>query len=1150
MPFTHLHLHTEYSLLDGFCRCEPLMERVKELGMDAVAITDHGNMFGVIEFYKAAKEHGIHPILGCEVYVCDNRFDRTSRTRYHLVLLAETLEGYHNLIRIVSEGYVHGFYYRPRVDKMVLRQFSKGLIALSACLSGEVQRMILQDYEKGKATALEYAQIFGDGNFYLEVQDHGLVEEQEVQNAIRRLSKETGLPCVATNDVHYLKQEDAKAHDILLCIQTGKTVQEERRMRFPSDAFYLRSPEEMQARFPDFLEALENTERIAKRCQVEIPFHQLHLPHFSIPEGMTNLSLLRQNVEEGIHQRYAGVSEERWKEALERANYELDVIDTMGFVDYFLIVADFVRFAHENDIPVGPGRGSAAGSIVSYALGITGIDPLAHDLLFERFLNPERVSMPDIDIDFCYERRDEVIEYVKQKYGEEKVAQIVTFGTLAAKNAIRDVGRALNVSLARVDMVAKAVPNLLKIKLDQALEISADLRKFYESNEETRQMIDYARAIEGAPRHTSTHAAGVLIAGEPVDHLVPLSRNGDQITTQYNMTELEELGLLKMDFLGLRNLTVIHDALEMMREAGEEVPDLERFDRNDPEVLAMFARAETIGIFQFESNGMRRFLKELQPDRFDDLVAANALFRPGPMEEIPTYIRIRHNPSLVQYLHPKLEPILRSTYGVIVYQEQVMQIVQQLAGYSLGGADNLRRAMSKKKRAIMEANRTIFVHGSKENGKVIIPGCEANGIPEAIAQKIYDQMIEFANYAFNKSHSVAYADVAMQTAILKHYHPAAFFAALLSSVMDSSSKIALYTQEAQRMQIPILRPCINHSYAKFRREGKGVRFGLLAIKHVGSALARAVVRAREMDGRFASFHSFLRRVVEVDRNALGKKALQSLILSGALDDFQVPRSQMMLDLEMAMEGLVHQRKAQSQGQTSLFNLLGADASSGSELNEYPLSQFLAYEKELLGIYLTAHPFSPYEKRLAPFTNFSLDAVAAEEDLGRWDGKQVRFAGIIRERTNILTKKKQPMCFLRIEDRYDMMEAVIFPEVYAKFADKLVIDQPIWLQGTLQYSNETELKILVNEVQTIEELEERSKVLYLQLRSKDQTRYETMRAILQNYPGEIPVRLYFSDQKRAVAMHPKFNVDGSEALLYALEAVLGAENIREVREEIR
>lgn len=1142
--FVHLHLHTPYSLLDGFCKIDELMALCQDQGMDAVAITDHGNLFGAIQFYKAARARGIRPLIGCEVYVAEDPTDVHNRTRYHLILLAETNQGYHNLLRIVSEGYVTGYHHgKPHVSHACLAKFSEGLIALSACLQGECARRALDsDYETARETALTYQRIFGADHFYLELQNHGIREEAVVNRIFDRIHRETGLPLVATNDCHYLRRADAEAHDVLLCIQTGKTLSQQDRMRFPSDDFYVKSAEEMRALFGSYEGAIENTGKIADRCQVELTFHQLHLPHFESPTGEDNQAYFERLVFEGIEQRYgadqAGAGREGWLfDARRRAQHELQVIESMGFVDYFLIVQDYVQYARRQGIPVGPGRGSAAGSIVSYALAITNIDPLRYDLLFERFLNPERVSMPDIDIDFGYERREEVIDYVKEKYGADRVAQIVTFGTMAAKNAIRDVGRVLDLPLSQVDRIAKAVPTVLKITLDKALDQDPDFRKLYEERPDNRTLIDLARKVEGMPRHVSTHAAGVLIASEPVDHMVPLSQSKGQITTQYNMTELEELGLLKMDFLGLRNLTVIADALTLIQNrTGEEV-DIDQIELQDPAVLALFARAETMGVFQFESSGMRNFLKDLKPDRFEDLVAANALFRPGPMDYIPNYIAARHDPSQVHYLHPKLAPILKPTYGVIVYQEQVMQIVQQLAGYSLGGADNLRRAMSKKKMAVMEENRASFIYGKQDpEGRTLIQGCVANGISAEIAGQIYDQMIEFAKYAFNKSHSVAYAYVAVQTAYLKHYYPTEYMVALLTSIMEDSKKLALYLEEARRMGLEVLGPNINYSEGKFSAEGTRIRFGLQAVKGVGSGLVQATVAARAADGRtFRDLSDYVQRMQAVDPGAVNRKAMENLIKAGAMDDFGRHRAQLMMDLEEVLHSAAHQRRMNLAGQVSLFESIAAEEHAEGQIREYQKAQLLAYEKEVLGIYLSGHPLSPYRSLIEGRVSFSLDRLGEGEGLSQWDGRYVTMAGIVQSRRDLLTKKGDKMCFLRFEDFYDSMEAVFFPRAFEAAQAELQADAALLFEGKLQEQND-QLQLLVDRVTPLASL--RGGSLYLKLDSRQQERYQVVKKTLERFPGACPVYLYFVDRKQAVRMEDRFRVHPEAALLQALQACLG------------
>ena len=972
--FVHLHLHSEYSLLDGFSKISELPERVKSLGMDAVALTDHENMYAAVAFYKAAKEAGVKPILGCEVYVTekDKLLKDPSNPRYHLILLAENREGFENLMAIVSAGFVDGFYYKPRVDMEDLRKYHKGIIATSACLGGEVQQALLRGDEEGaKEIALRYKNIFGPENFFLELQDHGMREQKDVNRRLLRLSKETGIELIATNDCHYLSREDAEVHDALLCIQTGSILSEEKRMRFPSDEFYVKSPEEMAETFSFAPEALENTVKIAERCNVELEFHNLHLPHFELPAGYTNEGYLRELVEEGLIRRYGTVSEE----IRERVEFELNTIFSMGYTDYFLIVWDFIRFARSKDIQVGPGRGSAAGSVVSYALEIIDVDPLAFGLLFERFLNPERVSMPDIDVDFCYERREEVIDYVIEKYGEDHVAQIVTFGTLGARAAIRDVGRVMDLPYGRVDYVAKQVPNELNITLTRALEISPSLKKSYESEEEIHRLLDLALHIEGVPRHTSTHAAGVVISQNPITDYVPLTRNGEIISTQFNMIELEELGLLKMDFLGLRTLTVIRDAKDFIkRDYGIDV-DFDTMRYDDPEVLKIFQRAETLGVFQFESGGMRAFLKELKPTKFADLAAANALFRPGPMNQIPKFVESKHDPSKISYPHPALESILEETYGCIVYQEQVMEIVRKIGGYSLGRADLVRRAMSKKKMAVMEQERQNFIYGSlNDDGSVDVAGAIRNGVDEKSANVIYDLMIDFANYAFNKSHSVAYAVVAYRTAWLKYYYPAAFMAAQITSFMSDTAHVRMYIEECKRLGIEILPPSVNKSFLKFNVENGAIRFGLKGVKNVGANFVHAIEKAREEGGSFSSMSEFIQRVDKAAPGAMNKRSMESLIKAGAFDELGGNRPQYLAVYDKLIDGVQGENKRNIPGQVSLFQTAETQKDQLPKLKDYDPKQKLEYERDVMGIYVSGHPLESYVKSLKNQTDYDTQKV--------------------------------------------------------------------------------------------------------------------------------------------------------------------------------
>lgn len=1178
--FTHLHLHTQYSLLDGFAKIDQMLDRVLELGMDSVAITDHGNMFGVIEFYKKAKAKGIKPIIGCEVYLTPGSYlDKgpDDKTRHHLILLAKDQEGYQNLIKIVSEGYVNGFYYKPRVDKSVLRKYSSGIFCLSACLGGEIPRLLREgQYDQAKEACLEYQDIFGQGNFFLELQDHGLMEQKRVNIELERIHKETGIPMVATNDVHFTNKKDYKIHDVLLCIQTGATINQEKRMRFPNDQFYLKSPEEMEEIFSKYENAIENTQYIKDNCNVDFEFHNLKLPHFDLPEGYTNSRYLRELVFAGLEKKYGQVS----KEIEARAEFELNTIESMGFIDYFLIVWDFIRYAKQEGIPVGPGRGSAAGSIVSYALDITGLDPLKYDLFFERFLNPERVSMPDIDIDFCYERRDEVIDYVHRKYGDEKVAQIVTFGTMAARNAIRDVGRALEIDYSRVDKIAKQVPQAIGMTLAKALEVSPDFKDSYQKDEVNKTLIDTAMAVEGMPRHTSTHAAGVVIASKAVDEFVPLSRNGDQITTQYNMIELEELGLLKMDFLGLRNLTVIKDAIDFIEKIHGIKVDINSIDENDPKVMKLFHDAETMGIFQFESEGMRAFLKELKPSRFDDLIAANSLFRPGPMNEIPNYIKYRHNPDQVTYVHEKLSDILDVTYGVIVFQEQVMQIVQKLAGFSLGEADNLRRAMGKKKMAVMEENRKYFVYGKlDEGGKILVPGCIRNGVDEKTANKIYDLMIDFAKYAFNKSHSAAYSYVAMQTAWLKAYYPTEYFAALLSSVMGDTAKVQLYIKEAKKLGIKVLGPSVNKSYKKFSVEGKSIRMGLSAVKNVGYQIIDTIVKERA-HGPYKGMKEMFERLLKYDNHGVNKKSIEALILSGAMDDLGLFRSQMFYMYSVLLDSINSSARRNLAGQTDMFSMVGSSEEiieKKANIDEFPKKDLLNYEKEYLGIYITDHPFKEYYKLAERYIDYTtLDLASLGDDLEKLDGKRVVMAGIINKTKEYYTKNNKLMNFMSVEDLYGEFEVVVFPDVYKKFRGAIKEDEPVYVYGQLQVSDVEDVKMILQNLDLIDNhlgpnfdmnpnrldrIKESSKkydlvkediprdfidregqILYLRL--KNQAFYSKLREILIKYPGEAKVVVYFSDLNISRTLKKDLFVSLRDSkLIEDLFEYLGKDNVK-------
>ncbi|MDR7855833.1 DNA polymerase III subunit alpha [Tissierella sp.] len=1148
--FVHLHVHTEYSLLDGSIKIKNIMKRTKELGMDSIAITDHGSMFGVVQFYKEAKKHGVKPILGSEVYVAIDKYtdrDPKDKNQYHLVLLAESNEGYQNLMKIVSEGYVNGFYYKPRVDHEVLRKYSKGIIALSACLGGEISQHILNNnIDKAKRIALEYQNIFGKDNYFLELQDFGVEDQRMVNRQLIKISKETGIPLVATNDVHYLKKEDARVHDVLLCIQTAKTVDDTDRMKFPTNEFYLKSPEEMQNIFSDNLMALENTAWVADRCNVELDFNTLHLPGFDVPQGFTNEEYLKHLTLEGLNSRYKDITQE----IEDRFNYEFNTIIQMGYTDYFLIVWDFIKFAKDNGIMVGPGRGSAAGSIVSYALGIIDIDPLEYGLLFERFLNPERVSMPDIDIDFCYERREEVIQYVVRKYGADRVAQIATFGTMAARGAIRDVGRAINMPYGQVDSIAKQIPMDLGMNIEKALEVNKSLRDIYDDDHDVENLIDLAKAVEGLPRHTSTHAAGVLISKEPVTNYVPLLRNGDSLTTQFNMIELEELGLLKMDFLGLRTLTVIRDAVNLIAENKEIEVDFDNIDYEDPLILEMFAKAETLGIFQFESPGMRAFLKELKPNVFENLIAANSLFRPGPMNQIPTFVACKHDPSKIEYLHPKLEHILDVTYGCIVYQEQVMQIVRDIGGYSMGRADLVRRAMGKKKMDVMEEERKNFIYGQvDENGEVILAGAIRNGVDEKSASKIYDLMIDFANYAFNKSHSAAYAVVAYRTAWLKYYYPVEFMAALISSVMGSTNSVSLYIQECKRLGIEILPPDINESYNKFTVLAGKIRYGLSAVKNVGVNFINAVVKAREQ-GRFKSFTDFIERVDKIDSSSMNKRAVESLIKCGAMDSLGGNRAQFLAIFEKTIDSVHSDRKRNIEGQFSIFDTVDDSVSKDNlpDLKEFPKNILLTMEKEMVGIYISGHPLEPYKSELEKVSTITtVDLLNSGEDIGEKldgpnDGDRVIIGGIIVEKKNKITRNNNMMAFVTLEDLYGAIECIVFPTTFDRYNKYLKEDGLVVVEGRISMSEVEEPKILVEKIRELNTFK-RGK-LYLKISSSSVANvFSKIKEILRKYKGDTPVYIYLEKEKKTIVSDRELWIDVSEKAIMELKDLLGEESVK-------
>ena len=1123
MNFAHLHVHTEYSLLDGSNKIKEYVGRVKELGMNSAAITDHGVMYGVIDFYRAAKAAGIKPILGCEVYVAPNsRFDRElaggEDRYYHLVLLAENNTGYANLMKIVSKGFVEGYYYKPRVDKEVLRTYSEGIIALSACLAGEVQRYISKGlYDEAKNKALEYEEIFGKGNYFLELQDHGIPEQAFVNQKLMQMSEELGIELVATNDVHYTYAEDEKPHDILLCIQTGKKLADENRMRYEGGQYYVKSPEQMAALFPYALQALENTQKIADRCNVEIEFGVTKLPKYEVPDGMTSWEYLNKLCFEGLERRYGNPGEE----LKERLTYELDTIHNMGYVDYFLIVWDFINYAKTHGIAVGPGRGSAAGSIVSYCLEITDIDPIRYQLLFERFLNPERVTMPDIDVDFCYERRQEVIDYVVRKYGKDRVVQIVTFGTLAARGVIRDVGRVMDLPYAFVDSIAKMIPQELNITIDKALKMNPELRKSYESDEQVKYLIDMSRRLEGLPRHSSMHAAGVVISQKAVDEYVPLSRASDgSITTQFTMTTLEELGLLKMDFLGLRTLTVIQNAVKMAKKRMPDL-DIDKIDYNDQDVLDYIGTGKTDGIFQIESAGMKSFMKELKPHSLEDIIAGISLYRPGPMDFIPQYIKGKNDANSITYDCPQLEPILAPTYGCIVYQEQVMQIVRDLAGYTLGRSDLLRRAMSKKKADVMQKERQIFVYGDEENG---VPGCIKNGIDEKTANKIYDEMIDFAKYAFNKSHAAAYAVVAYQTAFLKYYYPVEFMAALMTSVIENPPKVAEYIYACRHMDIKILPPDINRGVADFSVDEGCIRYGLMAIKGVGRPVIDVIVKDREEFGPFKNLEDFITRISMKD--TMNKRVIESFIKAGALDCLGGTRKQFMSIYIRIVEHVSQEKKYAMTGQMTLFDLVEDDQKSEFEIKlpdvgEYAKETSLAFEKEVLGIYISGHPLEAYEETWKRNISATTADFQPDEETGRAkvrDGAKEIVGGMITEKTVKATKTNQMMAFLTVEDLLGTVEIVVFPRDYEKNREYLEVDQKVFVKGRVSEEEEKASKLICEKIIPFERTK---KELWIQF--PDKAAYMEQEPIVFGYladsEGDDEVVIY-CQQERAVKRLPR------------------------------
>ena len=1153
MKFTHLHVHTEYSLLDGSNKINEYVARVKELGMDSAAITDHGVMFGCIDFYKAAKAAGIKPILGCEVYVAPgSRFDKEmgkeENRYYHLVLLAENQEGYQNLIKIVSLGFVDGFYYKPRVDKEILEKYHEGIIALSACLAGEVARTVTRGfYEEAKAAALSYEKIFGKGNFFLELQDHGIPEQKHVNQQLLRMSRETGIQLVVTNDVHYTYDTDAEAHDILLCVQTGKRLQDEDRMRYEGGQYYVKSPEEMQELFPYIPEALENTHKIAERCKVEIEFGVTKLPKFDVPKGYTAWKYLNRLCFEGLQERYPECTED----LKERLNYELGVIKNMGYVDYFLIVWDFIRYARDHDIMVGPGRGSAAGSLVAYTLGITKLDPIRYNLLFERFLNPERVSMPDIDVDFCFERRQEVIDYVVEKYGKDRVVQIVTFGTMAARGVIRDVGRVMDLPYAQCDSIAKMIPQELNITIDKALKINPELSKLYNTDETVKKLINMSRRLEGLPRHTSMHAAGVVISQKPVMEYVPLSRASDgSLVTQFTMTTLEELGLLKMDFLGLRTLTVIQNAARLVERDKGIVLDMDHIDYEDQKVYAMLGAGKTEGVFQLESGGMTNFMKELKPGSLEDIIAGLSLYRPGPMDFIPQYIRGKNNPENITYDCPQLEPILKATYGCIVYQEQVMQIVRSLGGYTLGRSDLVRRAMSKKKASVMEKERRNFVYGNEEEG---VPGCVNRGIREKTANKIYDDMIDFAKYAFNKSHAAAYAVVSYQTAFLKCYYPVEFMAALMTSVIENPSKVSEYILSSRRMGISILPPDVNQGESSFSVDGGAIRYGLSAIKSIGKPVIESLVEERTQRGKFRSLKDFIERMAGKDVN---KRTIENLIKAGAFDGVPGNRRQKMMVYVQILDAVNQEKKNAMTGQMSLFDLVSAEEREAYEIpnpdvEEYTREAKLAFEKEVLGVYITGHPLEEYEERWRKNITAVTSDFVPDEETGVpkvIDGAKVTVGGMIINKTIKYTKTNKVMAFLTLEDLVGTVEIVVFPRDYEKNSAMMNVDDKVFVRGRVNAEDDKASKLIC---ETIDSFDDVPRELWVQFDTKEAflAQENEFYELLKDSDGKDPVVVYIRSPKAIKRLGQGKTVKADQTLIGKLYEKYGQANVKVVEKSI-
>lgn len=1161
MAFTHLHVHTEYSLLDGACRISRLARAAKEKGQTALAITDHGVMYGVIDFYRACKKEGIKPVIGCEVYVAPNsRFDKTSAYEkyYHMVLLCENNTGYQNLIKLVSKGFTEGFYSKPRIDDELLQQYHEGLICLSACLAGEIpQRLLDGNYQSAKEKALFYQNLFGKDNFFIELQNHGIDEQERINPDLIRIASEIGAELVVTNDCHYIEKDDHTIHNILLCIQTNSTVNDDNKMEFKTNEFYLKTEDEMRSLFPKLGQAFDNTQKIADRCNVEFEFGVRKLPRFDVPNNEDHYEYFRRHCYDGLYRHYGDNPDES---LIERLEYELETIKRMGFVDYYLIVNDFVQYAKSQDIPVGPGRGSGAGSLCAYCIGITAVDPIKYNLLFERFLNPERVSMPDFDIDFCKERRGEVIDYVVRKYGADHVAQIISFGTMMARGAIRDVGRALAIPYATVDSIAKLVPMELNITIEKALSISPELKMRYDEDYQTKNLLDIAMSIEGMPRHATMHAAGVVITDKPVSDYVPLSKNDDNVVTQFTMTTLEELGLLKMDFLGLRNLTVIDDAERLVKRSHPDY-NPENIPENDKKIFAMISQGNTEGVFQFESQGMRNVLTQLKPDSIEDLIAVLSLYRPGPMDSIPTYIDCRHNPSHIRYKHPLLKQILDVTYGCIVYQEQVMQIFRLLAGYSLGRADIVRRAMSKKKHKVMEEERNIFINGLvDENGKVVVDGCLRRGIDSKIANSIYDEMESFASYAFNKSHATAYAVISYRTAYLKCYYPREYMAALLSSVLDNQNKLAVYIAECQRLGIRVLPPHVNESDFGFTVAGKNIRYGLLAIKNLGRAFIDEIIRERR-NGAFTSFYDFCKRLYGRNMNS---RAIESLIKCGALDGLGANRRQMLAVSKTVLDDLEYESRHNSGGQLSIFDLGSEEDKTTSEpqmpqLEEFSRDHLLYMEKEIAGIYMSGHPMDDYSEYAKRMNADRIGEIITNESNLYIDSKKVCLVCIVSKVKTQLTKTNKLMAFMTVEDRYGSIETVIFPNVYDRYAPLINEGVPLIIKGSLNFKENEEPKVICDSLGKAFSNEEcknmpvqnnsksktanhQPQALYLRIDDLNTDKYYRAKRVTDIFDGKTPVIFYLTNSNRKVKAPQNMWVSLNDVMIKELKFQLGDENV--------